>query len=1035
MKTLIAIFALVIAAYPQSSVQGSATSTGALTTEISSLPPVTPTAENLYCTSAETWIGPTTDGNAVLPTACVYTALSGSPSPGSTIDAANSGAFTTALTNVTCGDTITLHAGVVYAGSFTIPAKGCGAANWITIRTDATTNPSFPPEGTRATPCEIGLSTIASYPSFTCVTPGSRMAIIESNTAGTQSALDFAAGADHYRFIGIAVRKQPGSSALDRKLVNLSAGTDHIIFDRSLCYGESWKSEANDESQGCFNINNSTYFAFVNGWAYDTYCMGQTCQDSAVFAGGVGTTATGPVKVYNSLIATGGESLLMGGGGNFPAATPAATDIEFRSNHSFKPLSWMLEVAGDGTSSALHPVNKNLFELKNGNRVLIEGNVLENNWAGWQTDQTGNAILLGPKNQNNKVSFTANITGTSVVDSGGAAIFAQDMVSLPLGCTPPGTAPNYCGCPVDPSDGVRRCVFDNGTATFRISAVSADLKTLTLTTAPGNATSVASNACHPGDAPDAFIQNVAARYNWIRNTTNGFQIATGVSSVCLDEANGNSFLNIHDNVFDGLEDTMSNGNNPNLQSRAFDVGNGVYGSPIHDLTLNHNTATILHAGAASVSGLMKDGDSTNVAIMHNFTVLNNVSAGGIATVQGSGTRITGSPLTGLNQHHCVSHANTYTAGGTVPAGSLPDPNPVGNPPETNCTWNVEGNIVGTNQWLQQQDQTPANYPALNQLCGLANATCFLSGSGYGSIFQSFNSGYLGNYRIAPASPYKFQASGGLDPGADIDQVALKTTGVAPLPAPVSLNITTITLPAGSVGSAYTPTTIAASGNSPFKACSVTTGSLPAGITLSRGCRVGWLGIFNVSRTANVASITAPEDIISGAFVPGQTITISGLVNGSGSAANDASLNGTFTLLSSTAGGTFTFNQTAADIAAHGLNYVGPTIAFAPTATGTASFTVSARDGAKQSATQALSISVTGLRADLTWTASPAAGVTYRVYRSTTSNTYGAALATGLATLSYTDSTISSGTTYFYVIRAFDGTTESTNSNEVQAVVP
>jgi hypothetical protein len=43
---------------------------------------------------------------------------------------------------------------------------------------------------------------------------------------------------------------------------------------------------------------------------------------------------------------------------------------------------------------------KNDFEIKNGTHMLIEGNVLENNWGGYT--QRGHAVLFTPKNQNGK---------------------------------------------------------------------------------------------------------------------------------------------------------------------------------------------------------------------------------------------------------------------------------------------------------------------------------------------------------------------------------------------------------------------------------------------------------------------------------------------------------------------------------------------------------------------------------------------------------------------------------------------------------
>ena len=42
-------------------------------------------------------------------------------------------------------------------------------------------------------------------------------------------------------------------------------------------------------------------------------------------------------------------------------------------------------------------ISKNNFELKNAQRVLLEGNILENSWGGFS--QTGYSILLTPKNQ------------------------------------------------------------------------------------------------------------------------------------------------------------------------------------------------------------------------------------------------------------------------------------------------------------------------------------------------------------------------------------------------------------------------------------------------------------------------------------------------------------------------------------------------------------------------------------------------------------------------------------------------------------
>lgn len=57
---------------------------------------------------------------------------------------------------------------------------------------------------------------------------------------------------------------------------------------------------------------------------------------------------------------------------------------------------------------------------------------------------------------------------------------------------------------------------------------------------------------------------------------------------------------------------------------------------------------------------------------------------------------------------------------------------------------------------------------------------------------------------------------------------------------------------------------------------------------------------------------------------------------------------------------------------------------------------------------------------------------YNVYRGTTSGTHGTTVATGGSGTSYTDSTITNGTSYYYVVTAVNSYGESGNSNEASA---
>ena len=85
----------------------------------------------------------------------------------------------------------------------------------------------------------------------------------------------------------------------------------------------------------------------------------------------------------------------MFGGGE---ATVTPTDIEISRNHLFKPLIWMQGRPGYVGGANGDPfIVKNLFEVKNAQRLLLDSNIMENTWGGFS--QVGFGILLTPKNQ------------------------------------------------------------------------------------------------------------------------------------------------------------------------------------------------------------------------------------------------------------------------------------------------------------------------------------------------------------------------------------------------------------------------------------------------------------------------------------------------------------------------------------------------------------------------------------------------------------------------------------------------------------
>jgi hypothetical protein len=111
--------------------------------------------------------------------------------------------------------------------------------------------------------------------------------------------------------------------------------------------------------------------------------------------------------------------------------------------------------------------------------------------------------------------------------------------------------------------------------------------------------------------------------------------------------------------------------------------------------------------------------------------------------------------------------------------------------------------------------------------------------------------------------------------------------------------------------------------------------------------------------------------------------------------------------------------------------------------GSHTLTARARDAAGNLTTSAgrtITVSngtITPKTATLTWVASTTPGVSYNVYRGTTSGgPYTKLNASPITGLTYVDSTVQSGQTYYFVVRAVNSSgTESVNSNQATAVVP
>jgi len=312
----------------------------------------------------------------------VYLDTAYTPPTGRTIAVKAGGDLQAALNSAQPGDVLTLAPGATFQGTFTLPRKS--GTGWIVVRS-AAPDDKLPSPGTRITPA------------FADMMP--KIVTLDQN-----SAVQTAPGASHYRFIGVEFTAASSVKMLYQLVAfggqqATEAETPHdLILDRCYVHGRS------DLMSRRGVLLNSAASAVIDSHVSEIHASGYDSQ--AI----LGYNGPGPFKISNNFLEGATENIMFGGADpSIRGLVPS--DIEISRNHVFKPPSWL---PGNPAFAGINWALKNLIELKNAQRVLIDANLLENSSA--------TALVLTPRNQNGSapwsvvqdVTFQNNVIRNSV---------------------------------------------------------------------------------------------------------------------------------------------------------------------------------------------------------------------------------------------------------------------------------------------------------------------------------------------------------------------------------------------------------------------------------------------------------------------------------------------------------------------------------------------------------------------------------------------------------------------------------------------
>jgi membrane protease YdiL (CAAX protease family) len=340
------------------------------------------------------------DTSYTLPAGCEVIAVGSTPSGGCKTIAVNAGqSFQTALDTARRGDIIQLAANAAFTGPFELPDKGAGTG-WVYVISSALGN--LPGPGNRLSP-DLG-GTCGGEGALPCgVTSNASLADMPKILSGGAAPfrwLTTAHGADRYRFIGIEFRTAPGEfvSVGIRLYETLNFAfhatpaqkTSDIIFDRCLMRGQRTPPYGGRP----IAINGDRH-AVINSYLSDW--VDDDADTQAVLVVGYARV----FAVVNNYLEATGENVFTDGVETIDGVAHVPADGEIRGNYLRKLAAW---------NSKGWNNTKNQFEMKSGQRILFDGNVIDTTYR--QAQETAINIKIGDEDPRlfvNNVTIRRNV--------------------------------------------------------------------------------------------------------------------------------------------------------------------------------------------------------------------------------------------------------------------------------------------------------------------------------------------------------------------------------------------------------------------------------------------------------------------------------------------------------------------------------------------------------------------------------------------------------------------------------------------------